>query len=430
MIKALSKSGYLAYIFSFIAVLLLPVHNDFLPPFMIAWMVFWFLEFLSRNAKITEDEKRTRSLLFLFLALNVIFLIGLLFSEDRHNGSVLFSRRFSLLLFPIILFSPGADIKKRINLLLKVFVGGIVTYMLFCYAYALFRSVSLKGGGWSFDPSYPAEPWLNYFFGQLLSVGQHPSYIAMYALLGMFIALEFSTYKSMKRSVRLLWLIAALFLFASLYFLSSRASYLAVLLILPVFLWIKFKPRRLSLKAIVSVIIFCVLIISIFLFNKRVSIYFDKSVDPAILNDGRMEIWKSALKVAEKKPLFGVGIGDYYNAMDKEFKQSGYTTGYYKDFNAHNQYLEILCISGIVGFLFFIGIIGLMLTIAIKDKNLLYGVFLMMIMIFFLFESILSRFAGNSFFALFSFLLIYYKGIESQERNKMPQDQAKEMKIL
>jgi O-antigen ligase len=201
-------------------------------------------------------------------------------------------------------------------------------------------------------------------------------------------------------------------LFISLYFLSSRASYLAVLVILPVFIWIKLKSRKLNLLAIFLSIVLIGLVSLFYLKNQRVSIYFDKSIDPTILKDGRLEIWKSALKVFEKNPLFGTGIGDYYVDMDKEFKQSGFTTGYYKDFNAHNQYLEILCISGVSGFLLFLTIIGFMIAFAIKDRNILYGAFIMMILIFFSFESMLSRFAGNSFFALFSFLLIHYKGAD------------------
>jgi hypothetical protein len=50
------------------------------------------------------------------------------------------------------------------------------------------------------------------------------------------------------------------------------------------------------------------------------------------------------------------------------------------------------------------------MAFAIKDRNILYGAFIMIVLIFFSFESMLSRFAGNSFFGLFSFLLIFYKG--------------------
>jgi O-antigen ligase len=411
--EALSRSGYLAFLSAFSAILLLTLHNDYMPPFMIAWLLFWLIDFKLRNWKISEDEKKGRSLLFLFLGLNLVFLIGLFYSDDIQGGSVLFFRRLSLLIFPILLFSPGYEIKKRIDLILKIFVAGIIAFIVFCFCYALYRSIIFRDGIWSFNPYLPDQPWLNYFYGQLLSIDQHPSYISMYSLFGMFISLEFYSHKSLKDKVRLLWLSAAVFLFISLYFLSSRASYLAVLIILPIYIWIKFKPRKFNLLAIVSLIALLGFASFFILKNQRVSIYFDKSLDPSILKDGRFEIWKSALKVFEKNPLFGAGIGDYYDDMDKEFKQLGFTTGYYKDFNAHNQYLEILCIAGVTGFLIFMTIFGLMIAFAIKDRNILYGVFIMMMLIFFSFESMLSRFAGNSFFALFSFLLIHYRESDS-----------------
>jgi fructose-specific phosphotransferase system IIC component len=69
--------------------------------------------------------------------------------------------------------------------------------------------------------------------------------------------------------------------------------------------------------------------------------------------------------------------------------------------------------AGVSGFILFLTILGLMITFAVKDRNILYGAFILMMLVFFSFESILSRFAGNSFFALFSFLLIHYKGPDS-----------------
>lgn len=415
---AYSKSGYLSFISAYSAVFLLSLHNQYMPPFLIAWLLFWLVDFSFRNWQITEDERKIRFLLFLFLSLNLVFLIGLFYSENVKVGSVLFFRRLSLLILPILLFSPGYEIKKRIDLILKVFVAGITLFIIFCFCFALYRSILIKDGIWSFCPFKPDEPWLNYFYGQLLSINQHPSYISMYSLFGMFISLELFSHKSLKVKVRLVYLATTIILLISLYFLSSRASFIAVLIILPVFIWIKFKPKRFNLFAVFSLVIILGMVSIFILKNQRVSIYFDKSIDPTILKDGRMEIWKSALKVFEKNPLFGTGIGDYYTDMDKEFKQSGFSIGYYKDFNAHNQYLEILCIAGATGFLLFLTILGLMIAFAIKERNILYGAFIMMMLIFFLFESMLSRFAGNSFFALFSFLLIHYKGPYLNTKNE------------
>ena len=153
--EANSKSGYLAFISAFFATLLLALHNEYMPPFIIAWLLFWLIDFTSRDWKITEDEKKVRFLLFLFLGLNLVFLFGLFYSENIKVGSVLFFRRLSLLIFPILLFSPGFEIKKRIDLILKVFVAGLLAFIVFCFCYALYRSIIFRDGIWSFDPYLP-----------------------------------------------------------------------------------------------------------------------------------------------------------------------------------------------------------------------------------------------------------------------------------
>jgi hypothetical protein len=45
--------------------------------------------------------------------------------------------------------------------------------------------------------------------------------------------------------------------------------------------------------------------------------------------------------------------------------------------------------------------------IAINRRNLLLGLYVVTIIVFFIFETMLNRLAGVSFFALFSFLLIH-----------------------
>jgi O-antigen ligase len=140
-----------------------------------------------------------------------------------------------------------------------------------------------------------------------------------------------------------------------------------------------------------------------------VRIIFENPGDTASLNDERLGIWRSAINVIQKYPLIGVGTGDSFDKLENEFKLLGYTQGFYKNLNAHNQYLETLISSGVIGLLFFLVIFGVMIFFAIKDRNTLYGVFIIMMLIFFIFESMLERLAGVSFFSLFSFLLMHLK---------------------
>jgi len=102
-------------------------------------------------------------------------------------------------------------------------------------------------------------------------------------------------------------------------------------------------------------------------------------------------------------------VRDASAELKKEFKKKGYTYGYYNDLNAHNQFLEVLLENGLIGLVIFLGILGYMIFIAVSERNLVYGLFILMILIFFSFESALNRLAGITFFSLFSFLLIHIK---------------------
>jgi O-antigen ligase len=123
--------------------------------------------------------------------------------------------------------------------------------------------------------------------------------------------------------------------------------------------------------------------------------------------DGRVIIWSSALRIIRNNLMIGVGIGDVRAELMKEYQRLGDQNLIENNYNAHNQFLEILLEDGIIGLVFFMTILICMFIIMISEKNLLYGLFIIMMLFFFMFETVLYRLAGVSFFALFSFLLIH-----------------------
>jgi O-antigen ligase len=154
--------------------------------------------------------------------------------------------------------------------------------------------------------------------------------------------------------------------------------------------------------------------------NDRLSYNYDgvtkTQPNEIIKKDVRYDIWRSAIGVIKQNFIFGVGTGDASKDLAEEFLNRGYVNGFYDNLNAHNQFLETLLENGLIGLIIFFAIIGYMLYIAISQRNLLLGLFIISITIFFVFETMLNRLAGVSFFALFSFLLIYTK-MKKQEIN-------------
>jgi len=412
-IKKFILNGGLTFVFCLLSVVILPTYIHYLPPVMILWVLFWILDNRSGLKKDIFIGNKAAILFSLFIFYYLWQAVGLIYTTDTKMGLSNLFGRLSLVLFPLVLIFPGAMIKNNIKTLIRIFVISTFLFMLFCFSYALYRSVSLQDGLWTFN-SHPEESvWLNHFYSSELTVSQHPSYIAMYVLLSTFICFESYYDFSLKSKSRIMWLILGFLLLISQYFLSSRAGILLNLILIPLYFIIKLRQLGRKKSVWLWIILILIALAPLVAKNQRVDYLlgsvFNKQVDYERKKDPRFLIWESSLKIAQKNLLFGVGIGDVRTELAQEYERIGEVAMAKERLNAHNQFLEVLLENGIIGLLLFISIFVSMFYIAFSEKNLLYGLFILMIFMFFLFETVLYRLAGVSFFALFSFLLIYTK---------------------
>jgi len=322
--------------------------------------------------------------------------------------------RLSLLIFPVILFKPGARIRSNILNLLRLFTLSTLAYVISCFGYALYRSLDFNNGTLSFNPHPVDEYWINYFFGTDLTYSIHPSYLSMYVLISVFISFELWYDKSLKKGFRIGWLIIGSLLFISIYFISSRAGILAGIVTISFYAINKIINRKKSRIIWMSIILILIFSLPLIRNNDRVNLLlqgFSKEKGYELRRqDERLIVWKSAGEIIKKHPIFGVGIGDVRTELVKEYNRAGEERLEKERLNAHNQFLEVLLEGGMVGFLFFLLVFGSMIFIAIDEKNLILGMFVIMMIIFFMFETVLYRLAGVSFFSLFSFLLLNING--------------------
>jgi O-antigen ligase len=235
----------------------------------------------------------------------------------------------------------------------------------------------------------------------------------MFVVLSIFIALESISDKTLNKKNKIGWIIISIFLIVSIYFITSRAGILATLLLLC--LYFLYKIKRSKSRKLIWIFFLLIFVISLPLFKYNEKVFL--TVHNLIHNneqinknqDERIIVWESALNIIKANFPFGVGIGDVGTELVKEYDLVGAKRMSELRYNAHNQFLEVWLESGVIGFLVFVGLIITMIYIAIIEKNLLLGLFLISMIIFFSFETILYRFAGVSFFSLFSFLLLHVK---------------------
>jgi O-antigen ligase len=412
-IKIFFKNGGLTFICCLLTVIILPAYVYYLPPVMILWGIFWFLENGQGFRKIFFAQNKAAILFYLFICFFLWQMAGLFITDSLNTGFERIFKRLSFLFFPLVLFYPGSRIIKNIHLIIRIFTICTFIYVLYCYTNALHNSLSVSAGKWIFNPHPVDYDFENYFYAERLSYLVHPSYLAMYIVISILISLESILDSSSTFLRKTFWIIVIITFFIVLYMLSSRAGILALIVVLPLYFLFKFYNKFSKWILLVIVLVIAVLFVEIAKTNEKVQTAIagisNENFHKTLKSDERLLIWKSALGVIKENIVFGVGTGDASTELKKEFIKRGYVNGFYDNLNAHNQFLEILLENGLIGLILFLIVLGYMSFHAIYQKNLISGLFIIMMVIFFMFETILNRLAGITFFPFFSFLLIHLK---------------------
>ena len=121
----------------------------------------------------------------------------------------------------------------------------------------------------------------------------------------------------------------------------------------------------------------------------------------------RLEYWKTGIQIASSNLLIGVGTGDVQDSFNQKYEENHSLLKEGKRRRAHNYYLTVLITFGIIGFLYFVYIIGSHLLTNIHTNEILGVVFMVVILVSFLIEDTIETQTGVTFFALFYGLFSY-----------------------
>jgi O-antigen ligase len=412
-LKVQDWSGSLIpYYLAVISLIIISLYYWYLPPVMFLWVAVWFMDIQNKVKCWNQAPLYHRLLYILFFSFFVWQILGLLYSDNQHDGWRNISLRLPFFLFPLVLILPGDMIRQKINQLLRLFALGTLFYLIICFGYALYRSLNIQNGILTFNPHPPVFDWLNYFNGYEFGIFHHPSYLAMYILFALFIAFESFLDNSINKSLKVLWLFVSIVFLIAIYLLASRAEILATVLAVPIYYGFKFKILGANRILGILVIICIFVLIPISISNPRLYYYFrgtsKSEISNKILGESRIVMWKSAFNIIRKNFVLGVGTGDIQDELNKEFMRSDLRNEIKgRNFNTHNQFIEVMTENGLIGLILFLSIFGIMLYISISEGNLLYTMFIFIVLFSFQFETMLNRLAGVAFFPLFSFLLLH-----------------------
>lgn len=334
----------------------------------------------------------------------LIHVLGLFYSENKHEAGTAIEIKLSFLAFPLLFFSH----KFNESQLLKVVTTFVSSCFLVCVS-CLFRAFYLH---------YFKD--IDAFYYSSFSYFLHPSYFSMYLLSSLCIVLLY--YKS--------WLphlknITAKLVFMSIVFIlciflsASKIGLLAFFIVIPLIGCIWLYRNGYVKWIFASLFLLIVLLFLVFKFvpgpMERIKVALSVTQSNQVIDKTatestavRMLIWEQAMQIIKQHPIIGTSPGDANDALYKAYAENGLTGAYEKKLNAHNQFFQTFIGTGIIGFLILSIITIYLIVHGIVKKNYFLSIFGFIITLNFLVESMLQTQAGVIFYSFMLCIVLQY----------------------
>ena len=327
----------------------------------------------------------------------LLILVTLFYTSNSEYAAKKLLGMASFIVFPFVfsLFKEeeGKSLFKHLQLFLTIYVVGVFLYNVVPFI-------------WFYASHYTWDGMMRHFITLIRThMGKfniHPIYMSMHCS----IAILFSFY--ILRELKSKWKIAAilgiditLVLFLLLY--AKKGPLIALMIVFSLFVVFQRKQKLLKpyLLAITTLIFLTIAIPNTR--NKFVELLKIEHLDQGNVTSTniRYTIYETAQKLVVESPLIGYGIGDYNYTLIDQYKKDENQLLYEGRYNAHNQYLSLLLIGGIILLVAFVFMVGINLIFAIRYNNQLLILLLVFYGIVMFTENILEREAGIIFFTFF-----------------------------
>lgn len=363
----------------------------------------WLLEGKFKHKLLNINYPR---LTLSFISLYFIYLISMIYTSNQELGWSDLETKLSILVCPLAFLISRDFNPITIRRTLISFLLGCGLSFITCIIIAFFSD----------------QPKEAAFFYSQLSYFIHAGYYSMYLAFAIGIVLMFISGRYYKNTLQLIgWIALILFFLAAQVMLSAKNGLIAssiIFLLSAGYIILEKKKVLLGLSIVLLDAMFLIALVKgpamigeRFKTMEQVSNMeqIDKKTNES--SGVRLLIWEASLDVIKENYLTGVGAGDDDNALTEKYQAKGMTGALEKHLNAHNQYLQTFISVGIVGFsVLMIGLI-VPLLYSYRSKKYLYTIFLIIIMIGFLTESVLETQGGVIFYAFFNSLLLASKDI-------------------
>lgn len=416
-----------------------------------------------------EAQMKWKWVYVVYMLTWVIYLVGMIYTENTSTGWTQVSKKLGFLIFPLIfLFSDMSYLtKKRFRAIGYALVIGCILFFFMNLFHAIYDYI--------FN-----DATVNRFFdeGLMKLYYVHHSYLSMYAELGLMFCF-LGIFEDNNRKIKIINALAYVVLVFFVILVRSRAGLICLVLMFVLqWNWLTFIIKKKKIGVVMGCVFVIAVIAGCLAFPQSVSRITTTISDVTTehSSDHRLVQFKGYRQVLKDNWIFGVGTGDrsdaimasyheykdsvvekispemagvidrfidkqYYepsdnmrNSVREEAEKRGYdpdlVNSYYVDYlfinyaidkeiNAHNMFFETIISVGIVGLLLVLAyfIIPLVLWIKLKKFDVLFFSFLMMIAFNAMFESVFEVQMGIIFFCFFNSLLFWNNFIAENQLN-------------
>ncbi len=343
-----------------------------------------------------------------FLAIFILHLIGLLWSEDLHYGIKILLKQKTYLFGAILISFIDRKYAKYaiISLFSAIFISEI-------YSLYLYHISTPDGNGLLLS----ASPFMHHM---------HYSLVLAFAF-GYLIYI--TNFQELKKPQNLALLLFAILTIITLFINKGRIGQIAlVFVVLTLFIY---KFRFGFFKSIIAAVTLFTIILSLayhfsYQFQSRVAeaIYEYKEVIGHQKRDAiscRFEMWNYAKELGDSSPLLGIGTGDSITDMQKLLTKEGLKKLYFDcglhmkyQFNPHNNFMLYYMQFGILGLLVILGVIYTWLRLAINLNSIPILILLIVTLTGMMSSSPISIHTKYIMFFVFTFVALYLKELDQR----------------
>lgn len=365
--------------------------------------IFFVIEW-NWKEKLTNIREHSRLLIpwMLFFGL---YVLGLGWTSNMHEGGFNVQVKLSLFLFPLIIASRRFNTRQT-QILLGTFLFGLLAAGIFM----LVRAAKI----------YYTEGVNTFYYQAFAAHMPHPSYLSMYyctAIMILFHGILLQPFRV--RPYKIAAIALCLFYSVIVFLLSSKLGILSMILLFAgyiVYSVIRFRRYVVGISAFLALVFGCIIAFKAFpemaarLERMKQALFMsEEKIDPSAVesNRARMLVWQADYALVSRHPWTGVGTGDAKDSLVAEYRTRQMTGALHEELNAHSQLFQTAIVLGIPGLAALLLLIFFPAASAMRNQ---FGFAVLFALLFFLNilpESMLERQDGTLFFGFFYSLILF-----------------------